>query len=77
MQASLATIDVVPMFLENARDQEIDSEDLIISSPLIRGEQKRQTELTVCIKHVPTGISVQSSGMHMFLLRCLPFNFFF
>lgn len=59
------------MFFENARDLEIDSEDLIISSPLIHGEQKRQTEHTVCIQHLPTGISVQSSGMHMFVLKCL------
>ncbi|KAE9590151.1 hypothetical protein Lal_00027924 [Lupinus albus] len=62
LQASFATVDVIPMFLDSARDQEIDSEDLIISSSLIFGEQKRQTELTVCIQHVPTGISVQSSG---------------
>ncbi|OIW06412.1 hypothetical protein TanjilG_16824 [Lupinus angustifolius] len=62
LKACLATVDVIPMFLDSARDQEINSEDLIISSSLIFGEQKRQTELTVCIQHVPTGISVQSSG---------------
>ncbi|RDY09392.1 Peptide chain release factor PrfB3, chloroplastic, partial [Mucuna pruriens] len=62
LEASSATVDVIPMFLENACDLEIDSEDLIISSPLIHGENKRQTNLTVCIRHLPTGISVQSSG---------------
>ncbi|XP_027367598.1 peptide chain release factor PrfB3, chloroplastic isoform X3 [Abrus precatorius] len=62
LEASSAIVDVIPMFLENACDLEIDSDDLIISSPLIQGEQKRQTELTVCIQHRPTGISVQSSG---------------
>ncbi|TKY53406.1 Peptide chain release factor PrfB3 [Spatholobus suberectus] len=61
-EACSATVDVIPMFLENACDLEIDSEDLIISSPLIHGENKRQTDLTVCIQHLPTGISVQSSG---------------
>jgi len=78
LQASSATVDVIPMFLENACDLEIDSEDLIISSPLIHGENKRQTDHTVCIQHIPTGISVQSSGMHMFLFRCwlLGFSFF-
>ncbi|KAK7339850.1 hypothetical protein VNO77_20536 [Canavalia gladiata] len=62
LEASSAIVDVIPMSLENAYDLEIDSEDLIISSPLIHGEQKRQTELTVCIQHLPTGISVKSSG---------------
>ncbi|KAL3034186.1 hypothetical protein AAZX31_02G179300 [Glycine max] len=62
LEASSATVDVIPMFLENACDLEIDSEDLIISSPLIHGENKRQTDHTVCIQHIPTGISVQSSG---------------
>ncbi|KAL2326073.1 hypothetical protein Fmac_025131 [Flemingia macrophylla] len=62
LEAISATVDVIPMFLENACDLEIDSEDLIISSPSIHGENKRQTDLIVCIQHVPTGISVQSSG---------------
>ncbi|XP_004514590.1 peptide chain release factor PrfB3, chloroplastic [Cicer arietinum] len=62
LETSSAIVDVVPLFLENARDLEIDSEDLIVSSPLIHGEHKRRTEPTVCIQHLPTGISVQSSG---------------
>ncbi|KAJ1385179.1 Peptide chain release factor class I/class II [Sesbania bispinosa] len=62
LEDSSAIVDVIPMYLENALDLEIDSEDLIISSPLTHGEQKRLTELTVCIQHLPTGISVQSSG---------------
>ncbi|KAJ1375478.1 Peptide chain release factor class I/class II [Sesbania bispinosa] len=62
LEDSSAIVDVIPMYLENVLDLEIDSEDLIISSPLIHGEQKRLTELTVCIQHLPTGISVQSSG---------------
>ncbi|ESW17557.1 hypothetical protein PHAVU_007G249100 [Phaseolus vulgaris] len=62
LEASSATVDVIPMFFENACDHEIDSEDLVISSPSIQGENKRQTDLSVCIQHLPTGISVQSSG---------------
>ncbi|CAJ1967661.1 unnamed protein product [Sphenostylis stenocarpa] len=62
LEVSSATVDVIPMFFENSCDLEIDSEDLIISSPSIQGENKRQTDLSVCIQHVPTGISVQSSG---------------
>ncbi|BAT96321.1 hypothetical protein LR48_Vigan02g038900 [Vigna angularis] len=63
LEACSATVDVIPMFFENnACDLEINSEDLIISSPSIQGENKRQTDLSVCIQHLPTGISVQSSG---------------
>ncbi|CAJ2673313.1 unnamed protein product [Trifolium pratense] len=63
LETSSATVDVVPLFLENAREIEIDSEDLIISYPLIRGEQqKRKIQHTVCIQHLPTGITVESSG---------------
>ncbi|MED6170493.1 hypothetical protein PIB30_031481 [Stylosanthes scabra] len=61
LEASLAIIDVIPMFLENPCDPEIDSEDLI-SLPSSHVEQKKQTGLTVCIQHIPTGISFQSSG---------------
>ncbi|KAL5067151.1 hypothetical protein RYX36_018038 [Vicia faba] len=62
LETSSATVDVVPLFLEEARDFEIDSADLIISSPSTHGKQKKQIECTVCIQHVPTGICVQSSG---------------
>lgn len=77
MQTSTATVDVIPLFLEKALDLEIDSEDLIISSPLIHGEQKRQTQRIVCIHHIPTGITVQSSGMHILVLKCRFFIFIF
>jgi len=79
LQTSNATVDVIPLFLEKSRDLEIDSEDLIISSPLIHGEQKRQTQRIVCIHHIPTGITVQSSGMHISVLKCFHFlsNFLF
>ncbi|CAK8569411.1 unnamed protein product [Lathyrus sativus] len=62
LETSSATVDVIPLFLENACDFEIDSVDLIISSPSTHGKRKKQIECTVCIQHVPTGICVQSSG---------------
>ncbi|KAK7392962.1 hypothetical protein VNO78_21412 [Psophocarpus tetragonolobus] len=62
LEASSATVDVIPMFLENSCDLEINSEDLIISSPSTHGEDNRQTDLAVCVQHLPTDISVQSSG---------------
>ncbi|XP_054784679.1 peptide chain release factor PrfB3, chloroplastic isoform X2 [Prosopis cineraria] len=62
LEASSAVVDVVPLFLENSSDLEIDHEDLIISSPSSIGEQKGRTEARVCIQHQPTGISAESSG---------------
>ncbi|KAI9082035.1 hypothetical protein K1719_035960 [Acacia pycnantha] len=62
LEASSAVVDVVPMFLENSSDLEIDHEDLIISSPSSVGEQKSHAESRVCIQHQPTGISAESSG---------------
>ncbi|XP_012085956.1 peptide chain release factor PrfB3, chloroplastic isoform X2 [Jatropha curcas] len=56
-----AYVDVVPLFLGTSVDIEIDDKDLIISSLLLRGE-KNSAEPTVCIQHIPTSISVQSSG---------------
>lgn len=62
LQAASACVDVVPLFLETAYDVEINDEDLIFSSPLLLREGQKLTEPTVCIQHIPTGTSVQSSG---------------
>ncbi|XP_052176886.1 peptide chain release factor PrfB3, chloroplastic isoform X2 [Diospyros lotus] len=56
-EASMAAVDVIPLFLETIPDLQIDDEDLLISS---RG----QTGSTVCIQHIPTGLRVESSGYH-------------
>ncbi|KAK9289867.1 hypothetical protein L1049_008028 [Liquidambar formosana] len=61
-EASLASVDIIPLFLETAYDLQIDDKDLMISSPSSHGDDQAQTEPAVCIQHFPTGISVQSSG---------------
>ncbi|KAJ9184909.1 hypothetical protein P3X46_004594 [Hevea brasiliensis] len=58
---SSACVDVVPLFLGTFSNLQINDEDLIISSSLLRKE-KSPTKPTVCIQHIPTGMSVQSSS---------------
>ena len=63
MQVTSACVDVVPLFLGTGFDFQIDDEELIVScSPSLLRDGKSRTELTVCLQHIPTGISVQSSG---------------
>ena len=57
-QTGLAVVDVIPLFLGTAPDLQIDDGDLMISS----GEKQGRTGQAVCVQHIPTGISVQSSG---------------
>jgi hypothetical protein len=66
LQASSASVDVVPLFLGRAYDLEIDDEDLIIVLPSKLEEEQSQTGPSVYIHHKPTGISVQSSGAWWF-----------
>ncbi|TXG70289.1 hypothetical protein EZV62_005224 [Acer yangbiense] len=61
-EASPACVDVVPLFLETASDLQISDEDLVFSPPLMLGEAQSIAGPAVCIQHIPTGISVQSSG---------------
>lgn len=55
-------MDVIPLFLETAPDLQIDDGDLRISSPSSHGVEQGRTGHAVCVQHIPTGISVQSSG---------------
>lgn len=64
LQAFTACVDVVPLFLETAYDQQIDDEDLVVSSP---PKEESGSELSICIQHKPTGIRVQSSGVYLFI----------
>lgn len=67
MQVTSACVDVVPLFLGTGFDFQIDDEELIVScSPSLLRDGKSQNELTVCLQHIPTGISVQSSGTHLY-----------
>ncbi|RVW36029.1 Peptide chain release factor PrfB3, chloroplastic [Vitis vinifera] len=61
-QTGSAVVDVIPLFLETAPDLQIDDGDLRISSPSCHGVEQGRTGHAVCIQHIPTGISVQSSG---------------
>ncbi|EXB93962.1 Peptide chain release factor 2 [Morus notabilis] len=61
-ESASAVVDVVPVFVENALDLHINDEDLIIKSPSMPEEEQSDTGPSVCIEHIPTGISVQSAG---------------
>lgn len=61
-EATLAGVEVIPLFLETNFDIQIDDKDLMISSPSSHGEEQGRTQPAVCIQHLPTGISVQSLG---------------
>lgn len=59
-EASLAAVDVIPLFLNTVSDISLDDEDLIIS---YESSCESENGLPVVhIQHVPTGIYVQSSG---------------
>lgn len=65
MQSASAVVDVVPVFVENALDLHINDEDLIIKLPSMPEEEQSDTGPSVCIEHIPTGISVQSAGVQL------------
>ncbi|KAF4373633.1 hypothetical protein F8388_025327 [Cannabis sativa] len=61
-ESSSASVDVVPLFLENSYNLQIDETDLNITSSSMLEEEHSRTRPSVCIHHIPTGISVQSAG---------------
>ncbi|XP_062098141.1 peptide chain release factor PrfB3, chloroplastic-like [Humulus lupulus] len=62
MQSSSASVDIVPLFLENTYNLQIDDRDLNITSSSMLEEEHSGTRPSVCIQHIPTGISVQSAA---------------
>ncbi|KAK3021335.1 hypothetical protein RJ639_047078 [Escallonia herrerae] len=58
-EASLAAVDVIPLFLEAAPDLLIDDKDLKIST--LSSCEEERTKPAVHIEHIPTGLRVQSS----------------
>lgn len=62
VQASLAAVDVIPLFLETVYDFPLDDKDLIISFLLSENEIGPVVPV-VHIQHALTGICVQSSGI--------------
>ncbi|KAF9595078.1 hypothetical protein IFM89_036967 [Coptis chinensis] len=63
LEDRVAFVDVIPLFLQKDSDLQIDEEDLVISSSLQDDDQSVcQSEPAISIRHIPTGISVESSG---------------
>ncbi|KAL2535020.1 Peptide chain release factor PrfB3 [Abeliophyllum distichum] len=61
LEASLAAVDVIPLFLESSPELLIDDKDLLVSCPS-SSEKPRKISSSVHIQHVPTGVVVQSKG---------------
>ncbi|KAK9125132.1 hypothetical protein Scep_013978 [Stephania cephalantha] len=63
-QASSACVDVIPLFLESCNEYQIDENDLLISSlkPHLEEQLTCRTEPVIGILHIPTGVTVLSSG---------------
>ncbi|KAL3533687.1 hypothetical protein ACH5RR_007208 [Cinchona calisaya] len=61
-EASLATVDIIPLFLESAPDIFIDEKDTVISFSLPDEEDFSSSRSSVHIQHIPTGFTVKSTG---------------
>ncbi|MBA0727129.1 hypothetical protein Golax_000146 [Gossypium laxum] len=61
-EVSSVGINVVPLFLGTTPDLQISDDDLILSSVLSLGEKQSRTGYTVCVQHIPTSLTFQSSG---------------
>ncbi|KAK9671131.1 hypothetical protein RND81_12G008600 [Saponaria officinalis] len=61
-EASQAAVEVTPLFLDTVPDLTIDDKDLIVSYTSSSETENQPVASVVYIEHVPTGISVQSSG---------------
>lgn len=60
-QECSATVDIIPLFLRASPDFEVKEDDLIVSYPA--EENHKIAENMVSIQHIPSGITVESSGM--------------
>lgn len=60
-------VDVIPLFLEEDSNVQIDDRELVISSTFQdeEGQPVCQTKPAISIRHIPTGITVQSSGIRV------------
>lgn len=64
-------MDVIPLFLNQAADHQIGDGDLIVASSSIVEEKQGPTEPSVCIQHIPTGITVHSAGAYrLYCIGC-------
>ncbi|RZC77635.1 hypothetical protein C5167_002164 [Papaver somniferum] len=64
-ETNLATVDVIPLFLETTPDLQLDDNDMVFSSLSPHGEEQLlcRSEPAVSVRHIPTGIEVQSSDL--------------
>ncbi|KAI3874728.1 hypothetical protein MKX03_023318 [Papaver bracteatum] len=62
-ETNLATVDVIPLFLETTPDLQLDDNDMVFSSLSPHGEEQLlcRSEPAVSVRHIPTGIEIQSS----------------
>lgn len=62
MQAAIACVDVIPLFLDLAPGLKIADEEITITSTSSRGKYPGKARYGVFVHHIPTGISVNCSG---------------
>lgn len=58
----MASVDVVPLFIESSPDLLIDDDDILITYPSHYEKKQRRTSSAVQVQHIPTGLHVQSTG---------------
>ncbi|KAL8489430.1 hypothetical protein ACS0TY_024883 [Phlomoides rotata] len=61
-EVSLASVDVIPLFIESSPDLLINDEDILVSYPSNSEHNPCRTSLAVHIQHLATGLEVQSTG---------------
>ncbi|KAL0339720.1 UNVERIFIED_CONTAM: Peptide chain release factor PrfB3, chloroplastic [Sesamum radiatum] len=61
-EATLASVDVVPLFIESSPDLSIDDEDILVSYPSHCEDNPCRTSPAVHVQHIPTGLEVRSTG---------------
>ncbi|KAL1549909.1 peptide chain release factor PrfB3, chloroplastic-like [Salvia divinorum] len=63
-KASLASVDVIPLFINSSADLSIEGEDIQVSYPSYCDDnpQMSRASSAVHIHHIPTGVEVQSTG---------------
>ncbi|KAL0383493.1 UNVERIFIED_CONTAM: Peptide chain release factor PrfB3, chloroplastic [Sesamum calycinum] len=62
LEATLASVDVVPLFIESSPDLSIDDEDILVSYPSHCEDNPCRTSPAVHVQHIPTGLEVRSTG---------------
>lgn len=69
-QASLASVDVIPLFINSSADLSIEDEDIQVSYPSYceGNPQMSRASSAVHIHHIPTGVEVQSTGISIIKL---------